>query len=49
MQGSHLRLSEKGKNNGRGYGRKAIMLSNYRLKYLSKHDHINLTITLHIK
>jgi hypothetical protein len=36
-------------NNGRGYGRKAIMLSSYGLKYLSKHNHINLTITLCIK
>jgi hypothetical protein len=36
-------------NNGRGYGGKAIMLSGYRLKYLSKHDPINLTITLYIK
>jgi hypothetical protein len=32
-------------NNGRGYGRKTIMLSSYELKYLSKHNHINLTIT----
>jgi hypothetical protein len=36
-------------NNDRGYGRKAIMLSSYRLKYLSKHNDINLTITLCIK
>jgi hypothetical protein len=28
-------------NNDRGHGRKAIMLSSYGLKYLSKHNHIN--------
>jgi hypothetical protein len=36
-------------SNGQGYSRKAIMLSSYGLKYLSKHKHINLTITLCIK
>jgi hypothetical protein len=36
-------------NNGRGYGQKAITLSSYGLKYLSKHNHINLTIALCIK
>jgi hypothetical protein len=36
-------------NNDRGYGRKAIMLSSYGLKYLSKHNRINLTITLYIE
>jgi hypothetical protein len=36
-------------NNGRGYSLKTIMLSNYGLKYLSKHNHINLSISLCIK
>jgi hypothetical protein len=36
-------------SNGRGYGRRAITLSDYRLKYLSKHNRINLTITLYIE
>jgi hypothetical protein len=36
-------------NNGRGYGRKVITLSSYGLKYLSEHNHINLTIALCIK
>jgi hypothetical protein len=36
-------------NNGRGYGRRAITLSTYGLKYLYKLNHINLTITLCIK
>jgi hypothetical protein len=34
--------------NGRGNGQKVIMLSGYRLKYLPKHNHINLTIALYI-
>jgi hypothetical protein len=37
------------KHNGRGYDREAITLSSYGLKYLSKYNHINLTITLCIK
>jgi hypothetical protein len=48
-QGCHLRLCEKEKYNDRGYGRKVIKLSSYELKYLSKHNHINLTIALCIK
>jgi hypothetical protein len=36
-------------SNGRGYGRRAITLSGYRLKYSSKHNPINLTITLYIE
>jgi hypothetical protein len=48
-QGSHLRLCEKEKYNGRGYGQKVITLSSYELKYLSKHNYINLTIALCIK
>jgi hypothetical protein len=34
-------------SNGQGYGRRAITLNDYRLKYSSKHNHINLTITLY--
>jgi hypothetical protein len=36
-------------SNGRGYGRRAITLSDYRLKYLSKHNRINLIIMLYIE
>jgi hypothetical protein len=36
-------------SNGRGYGRRAITLSDYRLKYSSKHNRINLTIMLYIE
>jgi hypothetical protein len=36
-------------SNGCGYGRRAITLSDYRLKYSSKHNRINLTITLYIE
>jgi hypothetical protein len=36
-------------SDGRGYDRRAITLSDYRLKYLSKHNCINLTITLCIE
>jgi hypothetical protein len=43
---SHLRLCEKEKYNDRGYSYKVITLSSYRLKYMSRHNHINLTIAL---
>jgi hypothetical protein len=33
---------------GPSYGRKVVTLGNYGLKYLSIHNHINLTITLSI-
>jgi hypothetical protein len=36
-------------SNDQGYGRRAITLSDYRLKYSSKHNHINLTSTLYIE
>jgi hypothetical protein len=36
-------------NNGRGYGRKVITLSTYGLKYLSKHNHVDLKIVRCIK
>ena len=36
-------------SNSRGYGRRAITLSGYRLKYSSKHNPISLTITLYIE
>jgi hypothetical protein len=36
-------------SNGRSYDRRAITLSDYRLKYSSKHNSINFTITLYIE
>jgi hypothetical protein len=34
--------------NGQGYGQKVITLNSYGLKYLSKHNYINLTIAQYI-
>jgi hypothetical protein len=36
-------------SNGRGYGRRAIMLHNYKLNYLFKQNGINLAITFSIR
>jgi hypothetical protein len=36
-------------SNGRGYGRRAITLHNYKLNYLFKHNGINLAIAFSIR
>jgi hypothetical protein len=47
--GLTLTTKRERESNGRGYGRRAITLHDYKLKYSFKHNSINLAIALSIR
>jgi hypothetical protein len=47
--GLTLMTKRERENNGQGYDRRAITLHDYKLKYSSKHNTINLAIALRIR